>query len=104
MQSPGAWRAHGLRNWTRGNTPRARLRSFPTILAVLALFAWLSSGCAPHAIVIPDPTIPHEVAEELEAIVWLHAPDGYVKTRIRVLPGYWVAGPEVVGRPARSVK
>jgi hypothetical protein len=63
---------------------------------VLIGSALLSSGCA-HRQVIPDPTVPHQVAEECEIKIWAEKADGTkVKTKVRLLKGWWIAGPPVV--------
>ncbi len=67
-----------------------------TALGLLAS-ALLSTACVPHRTVIPDPTIPHRVAKEGELTIWARQPDGQlVKQEVRVLPGWWIAGPPVV--------
>ena len=63
---------------------------------MLATCALLFSGCATRA-VIPDPTVPHRVAKETTVMVWAQRPDGrWIETEIRLLPGWWVASPQVV--------
>jgi len=66
-----------------------------TALALLVC-GLLSSGCARrHA--IPDPSVPHRVARETTAVVWVRRHDGrLVEERVRVLPGWWLAAPQVV--------
>lgn len=80
-------------------TPRSGpwRRSRVKRIAVASLaFALLSSGCASPA-VLPDPTIPHRVAEEAEIEVWCRHPDGtFARCRVRVTEGWWVASPQVV--------
>lgn len=62
----------------------------------LASCALLFNGCATRA-VIPDPTVPHRVSQESTLTVWAQRPDGrWVETEIRVLPGWWIASPQVV--------
>lgn len=47
--------------------------------------------------IIPDPTIPHRVAEETTVVIWARAPDGTLrKVPVRALAGWWLASPEVV--------
>lgn len=59
-------------------------------------FAMLSTACVKRT-VVPDPTIPHQVAEESEAVVWCRAADGkLVRCKVRVLEGWWLASPQVV--------
>jgi hypothetical protein len=56
----------------------------------------LSAGCVKRNM-IPDPTLPHEVAKETEVEVWCGAPDRkLVRCKVRLLPGWWVASPQVV--------
>lgn len=63
---------------------------------VLAASATLSTACVKRN-VIPDPTVPHQVARETEVVVWTRAPDGkMVPTKVRLLKGWWIAGPPVV--------
>lgn len=71
----------------------------PTMSAALAICALLLSGCSlfPREQTIPDPAIPHRVAEESTATVWVRRPDGSLtKEAVRVLPGWWLASPQVV--------
>lgn len=87
------------------------MRSQATRLAlVLCAFALPSIGCVPRRAVIPDPTVPHQVAEETEVVIWTEIPASpspanptaavsrtvKVKTKIRLLEGWWIAGPPVV--------
>ena len=63
---------------------------------VLLASALLSSGCIKRT-VIPDPTVPHQVAREAEVEIWVQAPGGNkVKQKVRLLEGWWIAGPPVV--------
>lgn len=64
---------------------------------VLAASAMLWLGACAHSQVIPDPTVPHQVAKEAQVQVWVRAPDGkMVAQRVRLLQGWWIAGPPVV--------
>jgi hypothetical protein len=59
-------------------------------------FALPLLGC-PKRNVLPDPSVPHQVAQEARIRVWCRAPDGkQVKCRVRLLEGWWVAAPELV--------
>ena len=60
----------------------------------LALIAFGMLSCA--KVVIPDPSIPHRVAEEAKVWVWVRTPEGLSKQCIELQPGWWVASPEVV--------
>lgn len=63
---------------------------------VLCVFALPSIGCVKRS-VIPDPTVPHQVAKESEVVIWARAPDGkMVRMKVRLLEGWWIAGPPVV--------
>ncbi len=67
----------------------------------LALFASAllssASSCVHSRPAIPSPTVPHRVAEEAELVVWVRLPDGtFAKQKVRILPGWWIAGPPVV--------
>lgn len=67
------------------------------IVATLVASALLSTGCVPRATVIPDPTVPHQVASEAEIEIWTRLPDGRLApTKVRLLQGWWIAGPPVV--------
>jgi hypothetical protein len=64
---------------------------------VLALTAFAMLSCASSKASIPDPTIPHRVAREGKLEVWVRQPDGsFSRTKVRVLEGWWIAGPPVV--------
>lgn len=57
----------------------------------------LSTGCVPIKAAIPDASYPHRLAEEAEVVIWVRLPSGeFTKTKVRVLPGWWVAGPPAV--------
>lgn len=72
------------------------MRSFVLMLLASAL---LSSGCA-QVNVIPDPAVPHQVAEESQVTVWARRSDGTrAKVKVRLLEGWWVASPMVVEAP-----
>lgn len=63
---------------------------------MLAVSLLLCSGCVSRA-VIPDPAVPHRVAQETTVVVWAQRPDGkWAKTEVRLLEGYWIASPLVV--------
>ena len=65
--------------------------------AVLCALAALSLTSCGGKGVIPDPTIPHRLAEEAEVKLWVRQPDGTLrKTCARALEGWWLAGPPVV--------
>jgi hypothetical protein len=67
-------------------------RTVPGLLA----FALLSLSCA-GARVIPDPRVPHRIAEEAEVRVWCRTAEGdLAKCRVRALEGWWLASPQVV--------
>ncbi len=59
--------------------------------------ALLSSASCAHQATLPDPTVPHRVARETEVEVWVRRPDGTLtRETVRLLPGWWIAGPPVV--------
>lgn len=69
-----------------------------TALAVM-LCALPLPGCLGLAQerILPDPRIPHQVAERTEATVWCRRPDGsLVKQVVRLEEGWWIASPAVV--------
>jgi len=66
------------------------------LASVLLASALLSSGCVKRT-VIPDPTVPHQVAREAEIEVWVQLAEGKkAKQKVRLLEGWWIAGPPVV--------
>jgi hypothetical protein len=70
-----------------------------TALAVLAS-SLLCTACPRGAQVIPDPSVPHQVASETTVEVWARLPTGEMaRTRIRLLEGWWVVAPEVADHP-----
>lgn len=84
-------------SWTRAPWRRARWPRCLATLTVLLASALLSSGCGPSRLVIPDERIPHQVAKETTAVVWMRLPDGEMaQVEVRVLVGWWLAGPLVV--------
>ena len=65
----------------------------------LALFAFgtLCASCVHGPAVLPDPTVPHQMAAETEVTVWCRTEKGPLSTcTVRLLPGWWVASPQVV--------
>lgn len=69
------------------------MRTAFTLVASTMLFC----GCVRTQQVIPDPTVPHQVAEETEVVIWARRPDGRMAPqKVRLLKGWWVAGPPVV--------
>lgn len=70
------------------------------IMIVLAAFTMLwsvNAGCSPKVQVIPDPTIPHQVAREAQVEIWARRADGTMaRQKVRLLEGWWIAGPPVV--------
>jgi len=64
-------------------------------LALLA-FVLLCCGCMTRA-AIPDHSVPHRVATETAVEVWVQRPDQrWVRTKVRLLEGWWIAAPQVV--------
>jgi hypothetical protein len=44
--------------------------------------------------------VPHQVSRETQVTVWVRAPDGsMVQQQVRLLKGWWIAGPPVVEAP-----
>lgn len=57
------------------------------------------SGCTlfPTPRAIPNPKVPHRVAEETTVQIYIRLPDGSFQVdSVRLLKGWWVASPEVV--------
>lgn len=67
------------------------------LVLVLIVFVLLFvSGCVKRT-VLPDPRVPHRVAEETKIKVWCRLPDGrFSKCDVRLLEGWWVASPQIV--------
>ena len=66
------------------------------VLALIAS-AMLSTGCCKSGRVIPDATVPHQVATEACVEVWARRPDGAMeRVKVRLPVGWWIAGPPVV--------
>ncbi len=67
------------------------------IASALLASALLSSASCAHKATLPDPTVPHRVAREAVVEVWTRRPDGALtREKVRLLPGWWIAGPPVV--------
>lgn len=69
-----------------------------TALALLASVLLLP-GCLflPQERALPNPAIPHRVAETSTLTIWVRRPDNsLVKERIRVDPGWFIASPQIV--------
>jgi hypothetical protein len=66
------------------------------LVLVLCASATLLPGCVKRT-VIPDPTVPHQVAREAEIEIWVDVKgDKKVRQKVRLLEGWWIAGPPVV--------
>jgi hypothetical protein len=88
-------------SWTSASWQSARSRSWLTAF-VLAGCTMLSTGCGASRLAIPDPTVPHQVAKETEVVIWVRLADGQMtRVPVRLLEGWWIAGPPVVdpGQP-----
>lgn len=67
-----------------------------SLVLVLLASGMLSAGCAKR-VVIPDPSIPHPLSREATVWIWIELPNGKsVEQKVKVYPGYYVAGPLVV--------
>ncbi len=73
------------------------------ITFALLASALLSSASCAHKAALPDPAVPHRVAREAEVEVWVRLPSGELsRQKVRLLPGWWIAGPPVVeAEPAK---
>jgi len=62
-------------------------------LCVVVLMTILQ-GCRPIETVIPNPKIPHQIAEKVRVKVWLRKPNGTKQeVLVEFLPGWWVMPP-----------
>ena len=67
-----------------------------TMLAPIA-FVLLLCGCVGARPVIPDPSIPHQVAESTAVWIWAKSESGrFVKVRAELHAGDWIASDQVV--------
>jgi len=67
-----------------------------TALALIA-FALPLLGCLPQERALPNPAIPHRVAERACLKIWVRRPDdSLVQETVRVEPGWYIASPQVV--------
>ena len=69
-----------------------------TALALIAS-VMLLPGCLflPQERALPNPAIPHRIAETCTLPIWVRRPDhSLVKETVRVDPGWFVASPQVV--------
>lgn len=63
----------------------------------LTLIGCVTLYCSPKVKVVPDPTVAHQVAAEADVEIWARMPDGRLaKVPVRILPGWWIAGPPIV--------
>jgi hypothetical protein len=61
------------------------------------LSACMTLCCVPRVQVVPDPTVPHQVAEDAQVMIWARLPDGRLaKQPVKLQTGWWIAGPPVV--------
>lgn len=69
-----------------------------TVLVLLA--SAMLSGCCSSGRVIPDATIPHQLADEACVEVWALGSSGKSeRVKVKLPAGWWVAGPPVVEAP-----
>ncbi len=62
----------------------------------LLVFALVSTSCVARVTVVPDPRVPHQLAEDADAQIWVRRADGTLaKQPMRIPAGWWVAGPLV---------
>lgn len=67
------------------------------IVSALFVSALLWTASCAHKAVLPDPSVPHRVAREAEVQIWVRKADGSLsREKVRLLPGWWIAGPPVV--------
>ena len=69
-----------------------RMLMLPLLLSISLL-----ASCACRQAVLPDPKIPHRVAEETCVQAWVRHPDGHkVQTCVRLRAGDWVFAAEAL--------
>ena len=71
-----------------------------TVVA-LSASVMLCVGCVPPRLVIPEPSIPHQLAKPAKVKILVGTPDGKYETQTAEIPaGWWVVSDEVAnGRP-----
>lgn len=77
--------------------PNAFVKRSLAALFVTAFLAGCATTLSKTGAILPDERVPHRVAEEAVIWVWARNDKGeLVKTKIRLMPGWWVASPRVV--------
>ncbi len=75
-------------------------KPLPTLTApALLASVLLLPGCLflPQERALPNPAIPHQIAETSTLMIWIRRTDGsLVKEPVRVDPGWYVASPQIV--------
>jgi hypothetical protein len=63
---------------------------------VVLVSALLCSACTP-TLVVPDPSIPHQLAADAKGVILVKHPNGQVERQeVRLPAGGWYASPQVV--------
>ena len=69
------------------------------VLMLLGLTSLETSCVLKKATVLPDPAVIHRVAEDGELVIYVRADnDSYVKQKVRIVEGSWVASPQIMGK------
>ena len=62
-------------------------------------------ACSPKIVVLPDPSVPHQVAEDAEVVILVRQPDGKMAPqKVAVAKGWWIASPAIIEPPVAAPK
>ena len=92
--------AHGgMSSVNAPSQSRKPLRTLTIVGPMLLLTLLPACSVPPSTVTIPDPSIPHRIAEESVVKAWIRRPDGTLTAEpVRLMPGWWIASPQVVER------
>ncbi len=61
-------------------------------------------GCPPQERAIPSQSIPHRLAQPVDADIWVRKPDGtFEQQPVRIPDGWWIASPGIVEPPPPTI-
>ena len=76
------------------------MRRLTTALAASAMLCAACATASPRATIVPDELVPHQLAEDVQVVIWVRQADGKLVPVRRLAPaGWWIAGPAVVDAP-----
>jgi len=63
----------------------------------MAIGLLLSLGCATLPKALPDPNLPHQLADDTSVVIYVRMPDGRLKKeKVKAPAGWWLASPQIV--------